>query len=318
MAEPPCASSHRTCGSRGPERGVKTPGGIPRRHRAGAGERRRTRQVRRVRPRPDERRFRGVEDGKPQTIERAEFEQLDRPPPLALPHIRPTEAPPHDSPAPIPRAEAAPSGPTFVIGVLCVFFDLSSMQPEEVTRVVAAARTYTGQLTPADLVAVVSLSTTWRMLQEFTADREQLDRVIGKLDPNGGLGFEEGSTGDADGTADNGAAFTADETEVNIFNTDRRLEALRTLADALGGIRAQVGRVFSSGTSQTGLEQCASGRAVIDHAVRANVAIMRPTRGLQAMVPGGEARWPASAATRRLPASRCRVSSTGWPARRTR
>jgi len=146
-----------------------------------------------------------------------------------------------------------------------LFFDLSSMQPEELTRVVAAARTYTGQLTPADLVAVVSLSTTWRVLQDFTADRARLDRVVGQLDPNGGLGFEEGSTGDADGTSDNGAAFTPDETEVNIFNTDRRLEALRALADALGGIEERKSVVyFSSGMSQTGLENRVQIRAVID------------------------------------------------------
>ena len=120
------------------------------------------------------------------------------------------------------------------------------MQPEEITRAVSAALTYVSQLTASDLVSVVSLSTTWRVLQDFTADRESLDRVIGRLDPNGGLGFEEGSTGDADGTADNGAAFTPDETEVNIFNTDRRLEALRALADALGGIDERKSVVYSA------------------------------------------------------------------------
>ncbi len=239
-----------------------------------------------------------LEDGKPQSIERAEFEQLDRPPanpPLLSPQGGRTEVRPYDSQAPVILGTQKASAPVTADlrdrRLVVLFFDLSSMQPEEIARVVAAARTYTGQLTPADLVAVVSLSTTWRVLQDFTADREQLDRVIGKLDPNGALGFEEGATGDADGSADNGAAFTPDETEVNIFNTDRRLEALRALADALGGIDERKSVVyFSSGMSQTGLENRVQVRAVIDHAVRANVAIYAAdARGLQAMVPGGEA-----------------------------
>ena len=250
-----------------------------------------------------------LEDGRPQTIERAEFEQLDRapaseasPPPI-LGATRGSAAPaerseaPQEASAPPAARNTASQKPSEATGafrdrrLVVLFFDLSSMQPEELTRVVAAARTYTGQLTPADLVAVVSLSTTWRVLQDFTADRARLDRVVGQLDPNGGLGFEEGSTGDADGTSDNGAAFTPDETEVNIFNTDRRLEALRALADALGGIEERKSVVyFSSGMSQTGLENRVQIRAVIDHAVRANVAIYAAdARGLQAMVPGGEA-----------------------------
>ena len=138
----------------------------------------------------------------------------------------------------------------------------------------------------------MSLSTTWRVVQDFTSDRDQLARALHQLDPNGGLGFEEGTAGDDEGTPDNGASFTPDETEVNIFNTDRRLEALRTLADALGGIEQRKSIVyFSSGMSQTGLENRVQIRAVIDHAVRANVAIYAAdTRGLQAVVAGGEAR----------------------------
>ncbi|HJY35159.1 MAG TPA: VWA domain-containing protein, partial [Vicinamibacterales bacterium] len=137
-----------------------------------------------------------LEDGRPQTIERAEFEQLDRapaseasPPPI-LGATRGSAAPAERSEAPLeasapPAARnAASQKPSEATGafrdrrLVVLFFDLSSMQPEELTRVVAAARTYTGQLTPADLVAVVSLSTTWRVLQDFTADRARLDRVV--------------------------------------------------------------------------------------------------------------------------------------------
>ncbi len=239
--------------------------------------------------------FTVLEDGKPQSIARAEFEELDRVPAAqpagevaVLKAGRLATAP---STAPDLRP-SAPSPDLHDRRLVVLFFDLTSMQPEETTRSLTAATRYASNLTPSDLVAVVSLSTTWRVVQDFTGDREQLARALHSLDPNGGLGFEEGTTGDDEGTPDNGASFTPDETEVNIFNTDRRLEALRTLSDALGGIEQRKSIVyFSSGMSQTGLENRVQIRAVIDHAVRANVAIYAAdTRGLQAVVPGGEAR----------------------------
>ena len=71
--------------------------------------------------------------------------------------------------------------------------------------------------------------------------------------------------------------------------------------------------------SQTGLENRVQIRAVIDHAVRANVAIYAAdARGLQAVVPGGGLRPPACVATPRSPAPRCRISSAASPVPRTR
>jgi VWFA-related protein len=254
-----------------------------------------------------------LEDGKKQTIDRAEYEQLARNPrpadvrastgsagteqPGAEGQARPAPAPngaPPERPSP-PKAALTPSEAKAQFEgrrLIVLFFDLSSMQPEEASRALDAAHRYVdNRLTPSDLVSVVTLSTTWKVAQDFTDNREQLNHVLDQLDPNGGFGFEEGTTGDADGTPDNGAAFTADETEINIMNTDRRLEALRALADALGGTDQKKSIVyFSGGMSQTGLENRVQIRAVIDHAVRANVAIYAAdTRGLQAVVPGGEA-----------------------------
>ncbi len=250
-----------------------------------------------------------LEDGKPQAIQRSEYEQLARNPRPA--RALSTAAPPRSralpaQPAPAPEGPL-PEGPSPAKPALTpaearaqfdgrrlivLFFDLTSMQPEEATRALDSARHYVdGKLTPSDLVSVVTLSTTWKVALDFTDDRERIDHTLDQLNPNGGFGFEEGSTGDSDGTPDNGAAFTADETEINVMNTDRRLEALRTLADALGGTDQKKSIVyFSGGMSQTGLENRVQIRAVIDHAVRANVAIYAAdTRGLQAVVPGGEA-----------------------------
>jgi len=261
-----------------------------------------------------------LEDGKPQAIQRSEYEQLARNPRPALSPVEgplpaqpapAAERPSPEGPLPAKPAPAAerplPEGPPPPKAALTpadaraqfdgrrlivLFFDLTSMQPEEATRALDSARHYVdGKLTPSDLVSVVTLSATWKVALDFTDDRERIDHTLDQLNPNGGFGFEEGSTGDSDGTPDNGAAFTADETEINVMNTDRRLEALRTLADALAGTDQKKSIVyFSGGMSQTGLENRVQIRAVIDHAVRANVAIYAAdTRGLQAVVPGGEA-----------------------------
>ena len=87
--------------------------------------------------------------------------------------------------------------------------------------------------------------------------REQLrERHRRDSAANNAAGFEDGWTGDAEDTPDNGNAFTADDTEFNIFNTDRRLDALRTLADQLAGIEQKKSVIyFSSGMSQQGQRQ---------------------------------------------------------------
>ncbi len=129
------------------------------------------------------------------------------------------------------------------------------------------------------------------MDQDFTTDRALLKKALDRLNPSSGAGFEEGSTGTTEGTPDTGAAFTADDTEYNIFNTDRRLEALRTVAAAVSRIEQKKSLIyFSSGMDRTGIENQSQLRAAINAAVRANLAIYTmDIRGLQALVPGGEA-----------------------------
>jgi VWFA-related protein len=175
--------------------------------------------------------------------------------------------------------------------LIVLFFDLSSMQPEEVERSVKAAHDYIDhRLSPADLIAVVSFSTTLRVDQDFTADRDRLAAAIDAYGGASGQGFEAGATPDDD-TADNGTAFTADDTEFNIFNTDRRLDALQMLADELAGIEQKKSVIyFSSGMSQQGTDNQVQLRRTVDRANRANVSLYAADmRGLQALVPGGDA-----------------------------
>jgi len=166
------------------------------------------------------------------------------------------------------------------------------MQPDEIDRAVTAAETYVDkQMAAADLIAVVSLSNSLNVNLEFTEDRAALKKTLAGFGTGAGEGFDAGTTGTTEGTADTGQAFTADDTEYNIFNTDRRLEALHSIADRLAGVDQKKSLIyFSSGMDRTGIENQAQLRAATNAAVRANLAIYTmDIRGLQAMVPGGEA-----------------------------
>ena len=177
--------------------------------------------------------------------------------------------------------------------LILLFFDLTSMQPEEVERAAKSALQYFDkQMSPADLVAVVSLSNSLKVNLDFTAERDAVINVLQAFDLGAGQGFEAGPTGDSEATPDTAAAFTADETEYNIFNTDRRLQALRSIAENLARVEQRKSLVyFSGGMERTGIENQAELRSAVNAAIRANLAIYSvDVRGLQAIVPGGEAR----------------------------
>jgi VWFA-related protein len=176
--------------------------------------------------------------------------------------------------------------------LIILFFDLSSMQPDEVDRATTAAQNYVDkQMVAADLVALVSLGDTLSVNQDFTSDRALLKKSLQAFNLGAGGGFETGSTGTTEGTAETGQSFTVDDTEYNIFNTDRRLQALRSIADKLSHIEEKKSLIyFSSGMDRTGIENQSQLRSATNAAVKANMAIYTmDIRGLQALVPGGEA-----------------------------
>jgi VWFA-related protein len=236
--------------------------------------------------------FTVLEDGKPQALSSFDFEQTDTEalPPLVL---QPTIMGAMKNGS----AEAATAAPetNFIFHgrrVIVLFFDLSSMQPEEIERAVNSGIQFVEkQMTAADLVAVASLGSSIVVNQDFTSDREALRKAIAALNPVSGQGFENGSTGDTEGTADDSNSFSADDTEYNIFNTDRRLQAIESLADSMKDIQQKKSLIyFSGGMSKTGVENQAALRTAINRAIRANVALYTmDLRGLQAIVPGGEA-----------------------------
>jgi VWFA-related protein len=242
--------------------------------------------------------FTVLEDGKAQKIVHFDVENVDAVQSAALEqqnllNASPKQTAPATSPAEAPPA-AAPlaTDPLKDHRLLILFFDLTSMQPEEIERAVKSAEDYVAkQMAPADLVAVVSLGTTLTIDQDFTTDRAALKKALDRYSATSGQGFEAGATGATEGTPDTGATFTPDETEYNIFNTDHRLEAIRSIAEQLGHVNEKKSLIyFSSGMDQTGVENESELRATVNAAVKANLSIYTmDMRGLQAIVAGGEA-----------------------------
>jgi hypothetical protein len=94
-------------------------------------------------------------------------------------------------------------------------------------------------------------------------------------------------------------AFTPDETEFNIFNTDEKLIAIESLATMLRNVPGRKSVLhFSSGITRTGQENQAQLRAATDAANQADVSLYTmDARGLAALPPGGDASSSSPSAT---------------------
>ncbi len=230
--------------------------------------------------------FTVLEDGKAQPITVFEFQRLTLEP---LPASQlPAAAAPQPQVSPRADAEVAPASRYSDRRLLVLFFDLSAMLPAEQARAQEAALGFLREkMTSADLVSIMTFSNRLRVVQDFTDDRDRLAAVI--------RGFRGGAlselAADSDPEENTGAAFVADQTEFNIFNTDRKLSALQTAVTKLGSLPEKKALVyFSSGTGKTGTENHSQLRATVNAAVRANVAFYPvDARGLMALPPGGDA-----------------------------
>ena len=186
--------------------------------------------------------------------------------------------------------------------LMALVFDLSSMQPDDVQRAIDSANTYVSrQMSPADLVAVATVSSTLDVLTDFTADREKVASVLAHLAYTDGTSTVAPTPSTA-ATDEQAVAATDDSTtatdtaELDLFNNDIRLRALKALAEALGQVQQKKAIIyFSGGMQRSGQDNQVELRAAINAAVRANVSIYPvDTGGLQAVVPGGDARQASS------------------------
>ena len=237
--------------------------------------------------------FTVLEDNKPQKVATFDVENTHNTPQVPMQQVNLLSTPARKAGAAASSPESGEQDTSIKDRRLIIlFFDLSAMQPDEIERSSNAAQDYlTRQMQPADLVSIVSLGNTITVNQDFTSDRDKLQKVLQSFNVGAGAGFELGSTGTTEGTPDTAQSFTVDDTEYNIFNTDRRLQALRAVAEQVAGVPQKKSLIyFSSGMQRTGIENQSELRAAINSAVMANLSIYTlDIRGLQALPPGGEA-----------------------------
>ncbi len=175
--------------------------------------------------------------------------------------------------------------------LIVMFFDLTSMQPEDLLRSQESARNYIEhQMQPADLVAVVSLDNDLTVNQDFTSDKQLLLRAVGGYSGVQGSGYELGATSTTNQVEDT-TSFTPDEEEYNDLNTDRELFAIEDISKSLDWIDEKKSMLyFSGGIQRDGIENQASLNAAVNAAVRSNLSIYSvDARGLQAISPLGDA-----------------------------
>ena len=169
--------------------------------------------------------------------------------------------------------------------MLVLFFDLTSMAPEDLLRSTDAAMKFLKtQMTPADLVAIVTFGTQFRINVDFTNQKEILEHSIAQIANPGKETLLSGLASSASDTVteDNQSAASADDTEFNIFNTDNKLYAVEALAGMLGGIPGKKAVMeFTGGITQTGEENRSAVQAATDAANKNEVTFFQvDSRGL--------------------------------------
>jgi VWFA-related protein len=254
------------------------------------------------------------EDGKLQTISVFEFQRLEGDTHLPdVPAIKPVaEAP---KPAATPK-KAAPAAPTTASAapiihyqdrrLVAMLFDYSTMAIPEQNRIQENALKFIReQMKPADVVAIMYAGTgPIKIVQDFTTDKDRLEEVVKsfQIGTASELAGVAGNGGDSTTGEDTGTAFNADETEFNIFNTDKQLATLESAAKMLAAFPEKKALLyFSSGITKSGFDNQASLDKAVNAAKRSNVNIYPiDARGLVASAPAGDASAAASRGTSAL------------------
>jgi VWFA-related protein len=236
--------------------------------------------------------FTVTEDGVPQAIKHFEFEDL--PEELNTTPLEPKVADVQIMNK-LPHAQIAPETPGNPRyrnrRLLAMYFDMTAMPPPDQIRALSAAEKFiTKQMTAADLVAIMDYSGgAVNVRVDFTDDRAKILSTIETLIVGEGQGLDENNA-DA-GAIDTGAAFGQDDSEFNIFNTDRQLSALQTAAKMLGSLNEKKSLIyFASGLQLNGVDNQAQLHATENAAIRAGVSFWPiDARGLIASAPLGDA-----------------------------
>jgi VWFA-related protein len=235
-----------------------------------------------------------TEDGKQQKVSIFSFQDIEK-----METVKAEDAKPIVVSIDAPKSPAATEAVSEQVRdhrMIVLFFDLTSMQTDDITRAHDAALKFVQkQMTSADLVSIVTFAARLTVWADFTNNRATLEKAVARLTPDvasqlADLSYAAAQNGEYDVQQYTGAAYTADETEFNAFNTDQKLLAVQGLVNVLAGIPGRKSVIeFTGGITQTGEENRTELRAATDAANRADVSIYSiDARGLFAEVPGGD------------------------------
>jgi VWFA-related protein len=261
-----------------------------------------------------------TEDNVPQTITFCDFQKMED---NVLPTIDAPKAPPITAEKEktktvesVTRTEIMPETPGDLKyrnrRLLVLYFDLTGMPPTDQFRAFDAANKFiTKQMKAADLMALIKYDgEATRVMVDFTDKRDDLLMAVNKM-AIADSGLDDVNT-DAD-ASDTGSAFGEDDSEFNLFNTNRQLAALQNAVRMLGTLNEKKVLIyFSSGLQLNGIDNQAQYQATTNAAVRANVAFFPvDARGLVALAPMGNA-------TQGSPGGAAMMSGAGSLAQTTR
>lgn len=148
--------------------------------------------------------------------------------------------------------------------LIVFFFDRSTMNPEDISRSVNAARAFVkDQMTPADLVTIADYGTQLEVKADLTNNRETIDQTLESLIPGKSSNLKNGKNSMDDSvSALNG-----------IRNVETSLDAAKSLADLLGQIPGRKSVMhFTNGLLQRGIGNDAAVNAATGAANRNNVS----------------------------------------------
>ncbi len=251
-----------------------------------------------------------TEDGKNQQVAVFDFQKLDVETAPAVPATKPEAAPakpavvtatvvqtPAAAPAakaPAATAEAKPAEKPLIRyqdrRLVALLFDMSTLEVADQIRVQKTAVDFIhNSLKPADLVTVlVSTSGPLEVAQDFTDDKDALEAAVKKF--RIGEGSDLASTLGAGDTSDDNS-FSADQSEFDIFNVDKKLTTIETSCKMLSSFPEKKALMyFSGGISQSGTDNQAELIKAVNVCKKSNVAINPiDARGMTASAPGGDA-----------------------------